>query len=643
MPNRTIAPFGTWTSPISAQRVAAGSKPLSSPRLDGAQVYWLEGLTAEGGRVSAVRAGTGSACERLSAAPYNLRTRVHEYGGGACTVANGVLYFSNFADNLVYRQSADGDVQPLTRNGLHRHADFELDAARQRLIAVREDHTGSDREPRNSLVALPLAGGDDQSEIASGFDFFAAPRLSPDGRQLAWLCWNHPSMPFNGTELWLAEVEADGMLARARRIAGGDSESLCQPQWSPDGQLHVVSDRSGYWNLYRVADAALQPVCPMQAEFGRPMWVFGQSMYGFNGASEVIATCIEQGVSRLGRIDLVTGRWKPIVTDYTDFDELRVGPGFLVALAGSPTVPLQVLRIDLSTGAHTVLASSFSDLPEAGYLSAPESIAVESGDGRIAHAFYYPPANRDHDGPAGELPPLLVTSHGGPTSLNTHTLRLGVQYWTSRGFAVLDVNYGGSNGFGRAYMDLLKGRWGIVDVEDCVAAARHLAERGRVDARRMAIRGSSASGFTTLCALMFHDVFKAGASYFGVSDLAGLDADTHKFESHYTSYLIAPPPDRERLYRERSPLHHVDKLRYPMIFFQGLDDKVVVPAQSEVMVQALKSRGIAVAHLSFEGEGHGFRRLDTLRRTLEAELYFYGRVFGFDPADAIEPVEIHTP
>lgn len=640
MTSRAVAPYGTWPSPITAQRVAAGSKPLSAPRIDGEHVYWLEGRAAEGGRVAAVRGAPGAAPQMLSPSPYNLRTRVHEYGGGAYIVAGGVLYFSNFADNLVYRQSPAGAILALTHDPLQRHADFELDAARRRLIAVREDHTQAGHEPRNLIVALPLRAGEPAVELASGFDFYAAPRLSPDGRQLAWLCWNHPLMPFNGTELWLADVAADGRLAQPRRIAGGADEALVQPRWSPDGRLYVVSDRSGFWNLYRVHGDPLQPVCPMQAEFGRPQWVFGQSMYGFVDAGEAIATCIEQGVSRLGRIDLLSGAWQPIATDFTDFDDLHVGPGFVVALAGSPSRPQQLLRIDLASGEHTVLASSVDDLPDAGYLPPPESISFASAGGRTAHAFYYAPASPDHEGPAGERPPLIVTSHGGPTSFSSSSLRLNLRYWTSRGFAVVDVNYGGSNGFGRAYMDLLEGQWGVVDVEDCVAAARHLAERDLVDANRMAIRGASASGFTTLCALAFHDVFKAGASYYGVSDLAALDADTHKFESRYTSYLVAPPPDRDRLYRERSPLLHADRLSSPMIFFQGLDDKVVVPAQSEAIVQALKSRGIPVAYLAFEGEGHGFRRLETIRRALEAELYFYARVFGLEPADAIEPVEI---
>jgi len=642
MSSRTPAPFGTWKSPITAHRVAAGTRPLAAPCIVDKDICWLEGLPAEGGRVVVVRAKDGGPSEVVTPAPFNVRSRVHEYGGGAYVVAGDTVYFSHFADNLVYAQRGDAAPQPITHNGLQRHADFGLDAARRRLIAVREDHSGAGHEPSNSLVALALDGAVEPAVLASGFDFYAAPRLSPNGRRLAWLCWNHPRMPWNGTELWLADVGTDGHLQQPRKLAGSTAESLCQPMWSPRGTLHVVSDRTGWWNLYRVEGETLHAACPMQAEFGRPQWLFAQAMYGFTGEDEIVATCIEQGVSQLGRIDLRTGELRRIDIPFTDLQEVRAGPGFVVALAASPSTPEQVVRIDVASGAHSVLARSADDVPDARFLSTPASLRYASTGGRVAQAFHYPPHNDDVVPPAGELPPLIVTSHGGPTSMNTSSLRLAIQYWTSRGFAVLDVNYGGSSGFGRAYMDLLKGQWGIVDVDDCVAGARHLAERGLVDPQRMAIRGGSASGFTTLCALAFHDVFKAGASYYGVSDLAALDADTHKFESRYTSYLVAPPPQRDALYAERSPLLHTDKLHCPMIFFQGLDDKVVLPAQSEMIVDALKSRGVPVAYLAFEGEGHGFRRLETIQRTLEAELYFYAQVFGFEPADAIVPVEIHT-
>jgi len=640
MNTRISAPYGTWKSPISAARLAAGSKPLTAPRVVGDDVVWLEGLVAEGGRVVVVRAAPGGGHHSVTPPGFNVRTRVHEYGGGAYAIDADTVYFSNFFDNLVYVQRGGAAPEPLTHDGQQRHADFELDAARARLLAVREDHTQPGREPRTSLVAIGFDGA--EAELVAGHDFYMAPRLSPDGRQLAWFCWNHPLMPWNGTELWLADVAPDGSLQRSRKIAGSDSESLCQPMWSPGGTLCVVSDRTGWWNLYRLAGDSLQPIGEMQAEFGQPQWNFAQALYGFTGEHEIVAACIEQGVSKLLRIDLRYGGWQPVASAYTDIRELRAGRGFVAVLAGSPTTPEQVLRIDISTGHHSVLAQSAADLPDAGTLSAPRSISYASSGGRLAHAFHYAPRNAGFEAPAGELPPLIVTSHGGPTSMSTSSLRLAIQYWTSRGFAVLDVNYGGSTGYGRAYMNLLAGQWGVVDVDDCIAGARHLAASGLADPQRMAIRGSSASGFTTLCALTFHQLFKAGASYFGVSDLKGLDDDTHKFESHYTSYLVAPPPERERLYALRSPVMHTDKLACPMIFFQGLDDKVVPPAQSEAMVEALGSRGIPVAYLAFEGEGHGFRRMETIRRTLEAELLFYAHVFGFTQADELEPIVIRN-
>jgi dipeptidyl aminopeptidase/acylaminoacyl peptidase len=623
------AACGTWPSPVSAARVAAGSKPLSSLRVDGARIYWLQGLPEQGGRVAAMVSTPGASLPRLiTAAPLNVRTRVHEYGEGALAVADETLYMSNFADNLVYRQNTDGVARPITRDSAQRHADFELDAVRRRLIAVQEDHRAGSHEPRNSLVAIACEGAADPVELAAGHDFYAAPRLSPDGRRLAWLAWNHPSMPFFDTELWLADIAADGALVAPRRIAGGIGESLAQPHWSPDGCLYVVSDRSGWWNLYRVdSHDALEAVCPMSAEFAHPQWVFGRNMFGFNGADEIIATCIEQGVSRLGRIELATRRWTPIASVCTDIDELCVGPGFVVIIGGSPMVPRQVVRIDLASGASTVLASSVDELPDAGFLAAAQAIEFPSARGRTAHAFFYAPTHPGFVAPQGERPPLVVTSHGGPTSSTNTSLRLNVNFWTSRGFALVDVNYGGSTGYGRAYRELLQHAWGIVDVEDCVAAARHLAGHGLVDARRMAIRGASASGFTTLCALIFHDVFKAGASYFGVSDLAGLDADTHKFESRYTTSYLVSRSD----YAARSPLAHADRLNSPVIFFQGLEDKVVTPAQSESMVAAMKRRGVPVEYHAFEGEGHGFRKAATIERCLEAELALYESVFGFGP------------
>ena len=631
MPTPKTAPYGAWASPLSARAIAAGSRPLGAPMVGaGGELFWIEGLADEGGRSAVVRADANGARTIVTPAPFNARSRVHEYGGGAALIAQGAICFSNFADNLVYLQRGDAAPLALTQDSLRRHADFVFDAGRQRLIAVREDHSRGGAEAVNSIAGIALDGSPDNSRVlASGFDFYAAPRLSPDGRRLAWLCWNHPAMPWNETELWLADVAADGSLAGARRVAGGDGEALCQPRWSPRGELFVVSDRTGWWNLYRVAVNGLAPLCPMAAEFGQPMWVFGQSSYVFTGDAGIVASAVDRGQCRLLRIDLHGGAVREIATPYTSFQDLVAAPGGVIAIAASPTEPDQLVRIDLAGAPPQVLARSVGALPDAGYLSTPEPIEYPSANGRSAHAFFYPPRNRDYASPAGERPPLVVFSHGGPTSMAGNGLRLAYQFWTSRGFAVLDVNYGGSTGFGRAYRDALGRQWGVVDVEDCVAGARHLASTGRVDGARMAIRGGSAGGFTTLSALAFHRVFKAGASYYGVSDLAALDADTHKFESRYTEWLVAPPAERERVYAERSPALHASRIDCPVIFFQGLDDKVVPPEQSRKMVAALEARAIPVEYLEFEGEGHGFRRKENIERALEAEAAFYAQVFGF--------------
>jgi dipeptidyl aminopeptidase/acylaminoacyl peptidase len=634
------APCGAWTSPISAAIVAAGASPLSQVLLDGADVLWLAGRASEGGRNTLLRARAGLADE-LTPAPFNVRTRVHEYGGGALLAAGGAVWFSNFADNRVYHIPGNGrEPQPVSAGGALRWADFVLDAGRDRLVGVREDHSAGATYPVNTICALGLDGA--ETVLVDGNDFYSSPRISPDGRQIAWLCWDHPRMPWQGTELWLAEIGDDGALVNGRLVAGGEHESVCQPEWSPDGVLYFVSDRSGWFNIHRYQHGVVHPVCVKAAEFAGPHWTFGNSMYGFASSSEIVCTYIEDGVSRLARLDVASGQLTAIDNPYQEIRELRVQGSSVALLAGAPTIALELALFDLSTGMRDVLAKSIEQLPEVGYLSVPQSIAYPSMQGRTAYAFYYPPTNADFSAPAGELPPLMVIGHGGPTSMATSTLKLATQFWTSRGIAVLDVNYGGSSGFGRAYRDLLQGQWGVVDVEDCVAGAQYLADQGLVDRERLVIRGGSAGGLTTLCALEFFDVFKAGASYYGVSDLKGLDADSHKFESHYNEYLIAPKAQADAVYAARSPINHTDKLRRPMIFFQGLDDKVVPPPQSEVMVEALRARGVPVAYLTLEGEGHGFRKADSIVRTLEAELYFYLRIFGIAIPAGLPAVEIEN-
>ena len=619
--------------------MAAGAAPLSQVALDGADCYWLVGRASEAGRTTLMRQRGGTVTE-ITPAPFNVRSRVHEYGGGASVVANGTVYFSHFADNRVYKVADGAEPVALTAGGATRYADFVVDEHRSRLLSVREDHGAGATYPVNTLCAVAFDGS--ETVLVEGADFYAAPRLSPDGRAMAWLSWDHPRMPWEGTGLWLADVDEGGALSNARLVAGGPAESICQPEWSPAGVLHFVSDRSGWWNLYRLDGSVVKPLCERAAEFGAPHWTFGGSMYGFRPDGDIVCTFIENGVSRLARLAAATGKLEPLANPYQEIRELRVSGDTVALLGGAPTIPLELARIGLAGGQRDVLAHSITELPPAGYLSVPESISYASTGGRTAHAFYYPPCNADAAAPAGSKPPLIVIGHGGPTGMATSTLKLATQYWTSRGFAVLDVNYGGSTGFGRTYRDSLKGQWGIIDVEDCVAGARHLAMRGMADPERLVIRGSSAGGLTTLCALTFHDVFKAGASYYGVSDLKGLDADSHKFESHYNEYLIAPKPESEALYLLRSPINHTAQLKRPMIFFQGLDDKVVPPQQSSMMVDALRASGVPVAYMTLEGEGHGFRKADSIVRTLEAELYFYQRIFGLAEPAAAAPVDIEN-
>ena len=644
----TFSAHGLWPSPISAALVAEGAQQLTQLTLGGAadtiaDIFVLAGRASEGGRNTLLRQ-RGQQVSEITPAPLNVRNRVHEYGGGAYALDGDTVYFSNFSNDRIYRQSGAAPATPLTAPADGRYADFIVDQGRKRLIGVRELHPAAGHaHPQNTLCAINIdAGGalGTTSVLVEGSDFYAAPRLSPDGAQLAWLSWEHPQMPWQGTQLWLADVRLDGSLGPARLVAGAVDIAICQPQWSPSGALHFVSDSSGWWNLYCLADDRIDALCPMQAEFATPHWTFGVSMYGFCANGDIVCTYIIEGVSRLARLH--AGALTPIVNPYQEIRELRVGPGFVALLGGAPTLALELSTIDLASGDLTVLARSIDDVPDEKYLSIPDSIRFPSNGGRIAQAFFYPPKNADVPMDCGSLPPVIVISHGGPTSMASNTLKLATQYWTSRGFGVLDVNYGGSSGFGRAYRDALKGQWGIVDVDDCIAGARHLVERGLADGERLIIRGGSAGGLTTLCALTFHDVFKAGASYYGVSDLKGLDLDSHKFESRYNQYLIGPAPQAQALYLARSPIHHSARLKRPMIFFQGLDDKVVPPQQSETMFKALDARGVPVAYLPLAGEGHGFRKAENIALTLQAELYFYQRVFGLAAPDGAAPVHIHN-
>ncbi|MBN1812827.1 MAG: S9 family peptidase [Anaerolineae bacterium] len=644
---RQVAPYGSWKSLITTDLIASESIGLGQVAIDGENVYWLEGRPAEGGRNVIVRRTPDGQTSDVTPPPFNVRTRVHEYGGGAFLVVDGSVYFSNFADQRLYRTNDRKEPRPVTPEVAMRYADGVFDRKHSharssgRVICVREDHTEPGREAINTIASLELESGESHVLI-SGHNFYASPRLSPEGSHLAWLAWNHPNMPWDGTELWVGERRADGLPGHVECVASGIDESIFQPEWSPDGTLYFISDRTGWWNLYCLRDGQVEPLIEMEAEFGLPQWVFGMRTYAFESARRIICAYTQEGTWQLASLDTETRKLENIETPYTSISEVHAAPGRVIFHGGSPSEPTSIVQLDLATGQIEVLRRSSTVEIDPGYLSPPQTVEFPTENGLTAHAFFYPPQNRDYTAPAGELPPLLVFSHGGPTGTTSSTFRLAVQYWTSRGFAVLDVNYGGSTGYGRAYRQRLEGQWGVVDVDDCANGARHLAERGQVDGDRLIIRGGSAGGYTTLCALTFRDVFKAGASYYGVGDLEALAKETHKFESRYLDRLVGPYPEERDLYVARSPINFTDRLSCPVIFFQGLEDQVVPPNQAEKMVDALRKKGVPVAYLPFEGEQHGFRRAENIRRTMDAELYFYSRIFGFELAEAVEPVKIEN-
>ena len=647
-PARRVAPYGAWASPLSAARVAAGALRLGEIALDGDEVYWTEGRASEGGRVVLVRHTADGRTLEVTPAGFNVRSRVHEYGGGAIAVHRGDVYFTNFADQRIYAQPGGGAPTPLTVEGFS-YADLRVDAGRGRLLAVREDHRRRDIEPAAALVAVPTTGAPGAGVVlVSGADFYSDPVLSPDGRTLAWLQWNHPDMPWDGTELWVADLDDEGTVGTPMKVAGGRDESIFQPEWSPDGVLHFVSDRTGWWNLYRVPELrppgagpdvplAIEPLHPRSAEFGKPQWNFSMVTYAFAGARRIAATYVEDGRWKLAFIETRPVRWEPVNISLDVLESIHASERALYFIGGSPTTAPVVARMTLAAMEPEVLRRSAAEGVEASWISVPEAVtftvssASAGSEARSVHAFYYPPVNPDFEAPADTRPPLLVLTHGGPTGAAEATFDPRVQFWTSRGFAVLDVNYSGSTGYGRAYRDRLKGQWGVMDVEDVVAGARAMVESGRADAGRLAIRGGSAGGYTTLAALTFHDTFKAGASYYGISDIEVLARDTHKFEARYLDSLVGPWPASRDVYRARSPLHHADRLSAALILFQGLEDKVVPPNQSEMMAEAARRKGLPVEYHAYPGEQHGFRQADTIVRSLEAELAFYGRVFGFVP------------
>ncbi len=644
----TVAPFGSWSSPITAESVARGSGRKSGAMLagDGA-LWWAELRPDEGGRTALMRRPVGGEpVADVAPAGANARTRVHEYGGGAWTLAApDVVVFAEFADQRLYRLRLGEEAVPITPEpevaaGL-RYADMRVAPDGETIYAVREVHPAGGGEPENQLVALRLSGEGEAQVIASGHDFYSFPRVSADGATLAFTTWDHPNMPWDGTELWTLPLDGSG---EPTLVAGGPSESIFQPEWGPDGRLHFVSDRDGFWNLYAAGSGGeVEQLTAEQADLAHPQWLFGGSTYAFLDGGAIAFVRTERGTEQLFVRDPEGGPLRDLGLPYTNFGfpSINGREGRLAFVAGSPEAEPLVVVLDLAGGEREELASEGEGPLDPGYVSRPRPVEFATGEGsEVAYGFYYPPANPEFEAPAGEAPPLIVESHGGPTSHVVPAFSKEYLYWTSRGFGIVDVNYRGSSGYGRAYRDKLQGTWGVVDNDDCVEAALHLAASGDADGKRLTIRGGSAGGYATLCALVFHDDFAAGASYFGVADAEALATDTHKFESRYLDGLIGPYPERADLYRERSPIHFVERLRSPVILFQGLEDEIVPPNQAETMVAALAANGVPHAYLAFEGEQHGFRRAETNIRCMEAELYFYGRILGFEPAGPIEAVTI---
>jgi len=654
-----VSPFGSWVSPIPIDPGPGDELMLLELRVDGDDLYWLEGRPAQNGHQVLVRRRERENVD-VTAADINVRSRVHEYGGASYTVHGGCVYFTRFDDGRLYRQMPGEAPVALTPAGALRYADLVVDERRSRLICVQEDHTDSARPPQgqavNSLVEV-RCGSDARPPrtLVAGSDFYSSPRLSPDRSRLAWIAWNHPNMPWDGTELWVADFAPDGSLGASKLVAGGSTESVAQPEWSPGGVLHFVSDRSGWWNLYRWVeepsgsgagqpgqgdDGAIEAIAPAEAEFCHHQWRFGRPTYVFVDGGEIIAIARRAGEDELLRIDPERHVASRVDVPYSELEFICGGAGKVAFVAGRPAEATAVVEFDLASGRLDVVQRASSMAVDAGYLSVPRKIAFPTERGLTVFGFFYPPTNPDFTGVPGERPPLVVRCHGGPTANASRSLDLDVQRLTSRGIGVLDVDHGGSTGYGRAYRERLCGEWGVVDVQDCVSGVRYLAAQGLVDRNRLAITGKSAGGWTTLCAAAFTDVFRGGVAYFAITDLELWARGTHKFESHYLDGLIGPYPERRELYLERSPTNAGADFGCPVVIIQGLDDRVVPPDQAEKMVGALRAAGKPFAYVEFPDEGHGLRKAANIEGALRAELGLYAAVFGVNFADAVVPVTL---
>ena len=630
-------PYGSWKSPISGKSLVQSSLRLGQIQIIGDLICWTEGRPAEKGRTALMGWSDGEIHE-ITSPEGDVRTRAHEYGGGAFLGHDDCTYYINNADQQVYQVLGNGGSRQITHEPDYRFADMIRDEERNLLYTVGENHADSQKVV-NCLLRISLSTGA-LHVIAEGHDFYSNPQLSPDGNQLLFLTWDHPNMPWDGTQLYVASLNLEGDVTGIQNIAGGNQESIFQPCWDPDGSIYFVSDRTGWWNIYHYSDSQAICVLEKEAEFGLPQWVFGMSKYAVLDSGDLVAAYTDMSGSHLIRIDVNLGTFQDIATPYSTIDQVRGTKNQIAFIGSTESHPGEVVTMDLDTNILTCLRRAAETKMEEAYISRPQHISFETAPHELTHAWFYPPQNPDYKAAPDELPPLIVLSHGGPTGNSSSAFNMAIQYWTTRGFAIVDVNYSGSTGYGRIYRERLKRDWGIRDVHDCAAAANYLADQGWVDRERLIIKGGSAGGYTTLAALTFLNVFRAGASYYGVGDLTILAQDTHKFESRYLDSMVGPYPEDKQLYLDRSPLYFADQLDCPVIFMQGLDDPVVPPIQAESMVAALKKNGVPVAYLPFEGESHGFRQSSTVIKAIESEYYFYTRIFGIEPAELLEPIEI---
>ena len=633
-----IAPYGSWVSPISVDHLIGSSVGLSSVQIDGDKVYWLESRADERGRASLWRRLlSGGEPVEVTPSTACVRDRVHEYGGGEYHVSGGTVVYSEFSDGRLYAVRDDTAPRPITPEGALRFGDIRVHPDWDLVLAVREDHSGV-AEPINTIVALDLDGpnSDGGTVLCSGADFYSTPELSANGR-LAWTQWNHPNMPWDSTTIMIGSLSSR-VITDNQAIAGGTGESALQPRWLGE-KLIFASDRTNWWNLYLWSDGQVEPLHETEAEFCAPQWTLGQRPYAIIDDDHLLCTVNRSGEQSIAVLQISSGTLRSTASPGVATTSLDVGGRCAAAVLSFPDRPAALALLDLDRDAWDIVRSSFKISIPIDAISLARRVSWTS-EGREVHGYFYPPVNTNWQAPAGTLPPMITLIHGGPTGFASPEFKIGYQFWTSRGFAILDVNYSGSAGFGREYRDRLKGRWGVVDVHDCISGTLAMGAERLADPARLAIRGGSAGGFTALAALTMSNVFNAAISQYGIADLEALAKDTHKFESRYIDSLIGPYPEDRHLYLERSPINHLDQLSAPILLLQGTEDMVVPPEQAEMLAAAARRRGLPVALIMFEGEGHGFRKAETIKAAIEAQIYFLGRIFGFEPADQVPPISI---